>query len=228
MSLSYEMAFYILAGAAWILHARGRRSAAFAILACLVPLLALYPRALLFVSGVAVAERLTRYLPLARLARFPTVMLLLFLTAWAGIQQLSLPQHIINTTLIDWARDLRLPLAVVAVWAATLGLDGLAAGRGWIGRLLLTRALQYMGTISYSFYLWHPLVMAVVKATMLPAGLAHFAWPWSQVIFFVLALPPSLAVSDVSQRVLERGLGRWLRRRTHQRTAAAVVTSGTR
>lgn len=229
-SLSYEMAFYIFAGAAWTLHVRGRAHAALALLACLVPLLALYPRALLFVSGVVVAERLTRYLPLARLARFPALMLLLFLATWAGIQQLSLPEHIINTTLIDWASDLRLPLAMVAVWAATLGFDGLAAGRGLIGRLLLTRALQYMGTISYSFYLWHPLVMAVIKATMLRAGLAQFAWPWSQVLFLLLALPPSLVVSDLSQRVLERALGRWLRRRAHHRTAAvrAVVSSGTR
>lgn len=229
-SLSYEMAFYIFAGAAWTLHVCGRTHAALALLACLVPLLALYPRALLFVSGVVVAERLTRYLPLARLARFPALMLLLFLAAWAGIQQLSLPEHIINTTLIDWASDLRLPLAMVAVWAATLGFDGLAAGRGLIGRLLLTRALQYMGTISYSFYLWHPLVMAVIKATMLRAGLAQFAWPWSQVLFLLLALPPSLVVSDLSQRVLERALGRWLRRRAHHRTAAvrAVVSSGTR
>ena len=189
---------------------------------------AFYPRALFFVSGVLVAEAghqstgrlgpvLVRARPLARLARYPVVLLIVFLLAWREIQELSLPRHIVDTTMFQWMTDWRLPLELVAFAAATLGFAGLASGEGRAARLLCTRAMQFMGTISYSFYLWSPIVMSILKQGMLRSGLAVAAGPAAQLLFLVLALPPSILVAWASQRALERGAGAWMRRRLHHR-----------
>lgn len=213
-SLSYEFSFYGVCASGWALRRRLGARAMLALLALpSAALLAFYPRAVFFVSGALVAEGLVRARPLARLARYPVTLLVVFLLAWREIQELSLPTHIIDTTMFQWMADWRLPLELVAFAAATLGFAGLAAGEGRLARLLCTRAVQFMGTISYSFYLWSPIVMSILKQGMLRSGLALAAGPAAQLLFFVLALPPAILVSWASQRMLERGAGAWMRQR---------------
>ena len=178
-------------------------------------MLALYPRALFLMSGVLVAEGFLDRPRLAALVRHPLPWLLAFLLAWHEIQMLSLPQHIIQTTLFEWARGARLPLAAFAFAAATLGFAGVAGGHGALGRWLHARPLQYMGTISYSFYLWHPIVMSGIKLAMLRTGMAAAVGHGAQALFLVLALPPAVLVAHVSQRLFERRTGIWLRARLH-------------
>ena len=73
--------------------------------------------------------------------------------------------------------------------------------------------MQWLGTISYSFYLWHPIVMSIAKQALVRTGLAMAAGTGAQMLLFLLALPPSLAVAVASQRLIERRLGHWLHAR---------------
>ena len=219
-SLSYEAAFYLACAAGWWLMAR--RGAGLLWLG--VPIAAIafafYPRALFFLAGVLVAEGLVdkglgRWRWAARLIRYPLPLLLLFLCAWREVQVLSRPIPLTMSTMFEFAHDIRLPLTILAFTAATLGFAGLVAGRGLLGRFLTLPVMQYLGTISYSFYLWHPIVMAGVKRAMYVSGMVRAVGPGAQLAFFLLALPPSLLVAHYSQLILERGAGRWLRQRLH-------------
>ncbi len=222
-SLSYEMAFYLFCTACWAMRQRLGPVAYWIAAPAAMVLIATYPRGVFLLSGVLVAEGWTRGRTLVRLTgrltwrltRHPLPLILLFLLCWRMVQELSLPVHIINTTMLDWATDARLPLAALGIVSATLGFAGIVEGHGAFGRILRSRPFQYLGTISYSFYLWHPIVMSGVKTALLHAGVPQAAGMWAQVVFFVVALPPALAVSDASQRILERRLAIWLRRRLH-------------
>jgi len=91
----------------------------------------------------------------------------------------------------------------------------LAAEYGALGSMLTSCVLLYLGTISYSFYLWQIIMLLVIKFGLIKSGLAGKAGSSAQLLFLVLALPPSLLLAHYSQRVLEQGAGVWLRRRLH-------------
>jgi peptidoglycan/LPS O-acetylase OafA/YrhL len=175
-------------------------------------MLACFPRALFLLSGVIIAEGWLESRPLKALSHWPIPFLFLFLVAWRSIEELSLPQHIDTTTVFGWAADWRFPLAVLAFALATVGFSGIVAGTGVFGQFLTTRSLLYLGTISYSFYLWHPIVMGGVKMTMLRTGMAALAGHGAQALFFALGLPLSLLVSHFSQRIFERSAAVWIRK----------------
>ena len=207
-SLSYEWLFYLVCALAWSLgRRRGRATAAAVMAPVTVALVCLYPRGMFFVSGVLVLW-VDAWLP-AALCRYPVAWIALFLAAWNAVQRAS-PENIIHYTLYDWAGDARLPLALLAFIAATIGFAGLASGYGILGRLLRTRLLQWLGTISYSFYLWHPIVMAVAKQALTRTGLVAAAGSGAQLLLLLVALPPSLVVAVASQRLIERRFGHWL------------------
>jgi peptidoglycan/LPS O-acetylase OafA/YrhL len=73
--------------------------------------------------------------------------------------------------------------------------------------------LQRLGTISYSFYLWHLLVMFVTKRVtlrLLPDG----AGTWAATLLFGLAsLALSWWLAALSWRWVEQAFSRWLRQR---------------
>lgn len=220
-SLSYEMGFYLACTTLWVLRERAPRWTMWIAAAlCLLALLS-FPRAIFFLGGLAIAEGFVRGRVVGRLTRYPLLWLLTFLVAWEGVQALTHPLHIIKTTMFDWDAP-RLALAAVALAAATLAFAGIARGHGGLSALLRTPILQYLGTVSYSFYLWHPIVMSGCKAVLARAGAFEAAGLASQLLFFVVALPPSLLVAHVSQVVLERRAGLWLRRRLHHRPPLAT------
>jgi peptidoglycan/LPS O-acetylase OafA/YrhL len=214
-SLGYEMCFYLFCTGLWAARLRAGPWGAALVVPAAAAMIVFYPRAIFLLCGILVAEGFLDSPRLARLIRFPGVWLLAFLCAWRAIQLCSLPRDFTVVPLFDWADDRRLPLALLAFVAATLGFAGLAAGHGLLGRLLRGRVLQYLGTISFSFYLWHIVVMAGVKMTMLHSGLAARAGGAAQLVFLLVALPLSVLVADLCQRVLERRTGLWLRRRLH-------------
>ena len=112
---------------------------------------------------------------------------------------------------------LELALGAAAFVSVTICFWGIVNGHGGLSRMLLTRPMQFMGTISYSFYLWHPIVMSSVKAGMRHYGVVARAGEWSQLSFLVLSLPPAVLLGWLSQRVLERQAGIWLRHLLHHR-----------
>lgn len=212
-SLSYEMAFYLFCAACWMARRRFGPRVYWLVAPAAAVLIAYYPRAAFLLVGVLVAEGWPRTGLLLRLTRHPLPLLLLFLLCWRAIRSLSEPEHIIAATLMHWAGDWRLLLALLGFMAAGLGFRGIVAGHGMLGVLLRTRPLYYLGTISYSFYLWHPIVMSGIKAVLLRGQVLQGSGAWAQALFFVVALPPSLAVSHASQRVLEQWFAAWTRRR---------------
>jgi peptidoglycan/LPS O-acetylase OafA/YrhL len=211
-SLSYEMTFYVACAAGWWLLSSGGRRILYVAVPFAALMLASFPRALFLLSGVMIAEGWLEGRPLKALSHWPILFLILFLVAWRYIEELSLPQHIDTTTLFEWVGDWRLPLAVLAFGLATVVFAGIVAGTGVFGRFLSTGTLQYLGTISYSFYLWHPIVMSGIKEAMIRTGIAASAGHGAQALLFALALPPSLIVSHFSQRVFERSTSIRLRK----------------
>ncbi len=229
-SLGYEFTFYGLCALAWGMRRAGLRQWLWIASLIGVVLIVLYPRAILMAFGVIIAAHLPLPRWAERMARYPFAMFALYLVAWR---------------LIDMAADNRIRLASplhmdVGAWASLapfiLGAGiiggivmlGVERGHGLFGRFLRTPVVQWLGTISYSFYLWHPICMAVVKQGMVATGAVETLGESARLVFGLLALPPSLIISHWSQRVLEDRLTRWLRRfgpdhrRAHADPAAAL------
>ena len=208
-SLSYELVFYLVAAAVVAVSRQwGLRLSLWVALVLGLAGAIMYPRTMFFVCGVLAVRA-------AWLGRLPTwlvlpeVWLAAFLCAWRCIQ-IESPRHIMTYTLVSWAGGMRLPLAGAALVFATLGFTGLVRGKGLSGIVLRRPLAQYLGKISYSFYLWHPLVMALAKRFLLIIRIGEHAGPWSQLAFICLALPPSLVMAAISQKYLERRAGVWL------------------
>jgi len=214
-SLSYEMTFYLFCAICWALRRRLGPAAYWLIVPFAAVLIVYYPRAAFLLAGMLVAEGWPHAAVFQRMARHPFPLILLFLLCWRTIRSLSLPDTIIATTMIDWSADWRLPLALLGFLSVALGFRGIVAGYGASGVFLRSRPLQYLGTISYSFYLWHPIVMSGIKTALLHAGIFQASGMWAQSVFLIVSLPPSLVVSHISYRVLERRSAAWMRRRLH-------------
>lgn len=207
-SLCYELAFYALAAAYWR-FGRRRHAAALACALAALALVTLFPRALFFSSGVAVALAE----PWLR-ARAPALR-----HAWLGLAAM-VPAWL--ATGADAADRSGRTLAGIAADGAGAALVALA----WLGGTAFfawvvvrarmpasdnraARAMAWLGTVSYSFYLVHPLVMAVVKRGLLPALHLH-GWA-ATLALAALALPLSCLASQATWRLFEVGLRRRLR-----------------
>lgn len=213
-SLTYEWVFYLMGALCMALSRRPAlpRGTMWAWGLGAAVLMACYPRSLFFLPGVILAlrpeaaRRIQSTTPLAYLS------LPLFLFTWYG-------------TGIFAARYTE-PLWQVLLDGHTLGvIVALLAGfhlfacvvspssRGLA--ILRTRALQHLGTISYSFYLCHPIVMFVVKRIVVrQIPDAQGSW-WATIVFAVLAWLLSWLMAYLSWRWLEQGLARWLKSRGH-------------
>ena len=144
------------------------------------------------------------------LARYPALMTLAFLAGWALMQALS-PTLLVETHLWEWVLDARVFLAVLALACLYFGFSGLVAGGGALGALLISRPLQVLGTISYSFYLWQNVALGAARRILKllfgddPHGLVNLAaYP---ILTFAILLPLSL----VSWRLIEVGCSDGLR-----------------
>jgi peptidoglycan/LPS O-acetylase OafA/YrhL len=77
-----------------------------------------------------------------------------------------------------------------------------------IGRLLNSRLLTFLGTISYGIYLWHQFVFIKIRKAMgWPVFDGHF-WP-----LLVGAIAGSTAIATLSHRFIEQPLSRLVSRR---------------
>lgn len=213
-SLGYEVTFYALCGVCWTLRANGNRSwLPLAVVAGIVGL-TLFPRAVLMPAGIVIAAGLVTAPWLKRLAAAPLLALLLFLIGWRLVD-LACNGDIMTFTPFDmpvvaWLR--LLPLAVASAACGALALLGIVEQRGLLSRLLRTAPLQWLGTVSYSFYLWHPVVLGMIKQLLRVSGAVAGAGDASQLLFAVVSLPPALVVAHLSQQQIEVRLTRYLRR----------------
>ncbi|MTH35857.1 acyltransferase family protein [Paracoccus limosus] len=208
-TLSYEFAFYLLGFA--VLLGR-RRALDLTWLALLVGLsyCVFAPRALFFLAGVLVATGLAEQSPLRHLSRAPGLCLIAFLGLWQATSNDTSP-HI--DPVYQWGRAFHWLTGPLAFLAATAAINGLAQGRGMLSQLLQSRPLLWLGTISYSLYIWHPLVLGTCKSVMHKLHLSATLGNWSQPFFLLATLPPCLLIAWISARLLEGRVTGWLRRR---------------
>lgn len=216
-SLSYEMAFYAIAAMTYFSLRNGRTPRSLVItLAVLggIIMIDLYPRALFFSLGVfafLLDERLAAFRPRAPRLWTPLPYLIAFLLCWYMIDRLS-GRPIEEVMVHQMAGDVRLPVLVAAYILAGLFFFSVLHDEGWFGGVLKSRPLQYMGTISYSFYLWHSVIMYVTKRMIVHDLLPLTGAGWGKTLFFWLSLPVALGVSHLSYRLVEQRLTRAIRR----------------
>lgn len=226
-SLGYEMTFYALCAGAWWLRGRGVRWWLAIAICCGVVLVAFFPRSILMGAGVAIAAGRLDGPRWRWLGRFPFITLILFLVLWRAIETgWGTPMFYVSPWLLPFGQWLTMVPAILAVaLLGTMALKGIVDGSGPFAAFLRTRPMLWLGTVSYSFYLWHPVVMAVVKQGMNKLGVVAYAGPASQLVFGLLAIVPALVVSHYSQVYMEAKLTRWLRRRVEKGAGHAPATA---
>jgi peptidoglycan/LPS O-acetylase OafA/YrhL len=204
-SLSYEAGFYLLSAACFVLAGRVGRWPVIAALALILGLvIPHYARMIFFLPGVAIFF----------LSRRAAIVLPAWLRAVSG------PALVLTLAILTVAETHPgvIYLAVIPAFAFFLGV---VEGRCPLSAILRTRFLQYLGTISYSFYLWSPVVtypMKIVIERVLHGRLGDEA---NVVLFAIVGFAASVAVAHVSYRILEDGAGRTLRCWAAPRPAAA-------
>ena len=213
-SLGYEVTFYALCGACWGLRSNGHRSWLPLALVAGCAGLILFPRAVLMPVGIIIAAGLVTAPWLKRLAALPAVALVAFLLGWRVVD-LHCGGNILTFTPFQmpfpaWLE--LLPLAVVSAASGALALFGIVEQRGLLSRALRTAPLQWLGTVSYSFYLWHPVVLGVTKQLLRSSGAFGAVGNGSQLLFAAVSLPPALVIAHLSQQQIEVRLTRYLRR----------------
>ena len=206
-TLSFELAFYLTAAGAFLIARRGQQPAAFAL--CIAVGFLLFPRApgvVFFFIGACLYLYRDRLLgALARL-HLPGLCLLLFLALW----------HIVTEDYHRTRADLSVVFALAILGSAFSGLllfNSITQGIGWLPAVMRTRVMQFLGTISYSFYLWHAVVMYPVKHGLMARLLPQVGASMTLLIFTVISLIGSVVISWLSYRILEVGVGNWLRKR---------------
>jgi peptidoglycan/LPS O-acetylase OafA/YrhL len=204
-SLGYEFLFYAICAAVFLTSGFSRPLALALSVGSLV-FLVYYPRAFLMVGGALIAKNYLSSRHLESLARFPAVFFVLCLALWRILEIISGTDYVGFLTpaylpLLTWISIF--PLILLSGVFGTVCLLGISRGSGPLGRMLATKTMQRLGTISYSFYLWPPLVMGGVKLIMYRTGMVDTLGHGSQLFFFMVTLPPSLLVATLSHRWLE-------------------------
>jgi peptidoglycan/LPS O-acetylase OafA/YrhL len=210
-SLSYEWVFYLLAVlGVWLMRRRSSQSWPIAAWIALSTLfVCLYPRSLFFLTGVIVFCGQDWFRRRARWLQWPLASLLIFLVAWrvTGADKASLGQ-----TLFTWIGG-KQGLAAAVAFVASIHLFAsitLDASRQF--GFLRSRAFQFLGTISYSFYLWHALIMSATKRLAAGYLVPRCGLAAGFLFFLVSSLALGILVSWASWSLFEVRLARRVRR----------------
>jgi len=227
-SLTYEWLFYLCAAAAFSLSLRQtvKRPPSMWILLCVLVacLLMLLPRALFFLPGVIVALSWSSWKEERRLLRFPWLSLLVFLVAWRMVNlDEARPTTVAIMQILSWPGILYASLAFIA----GLHLFACVCNGSGATRWLQHTSMQVLGNISYSFYLWHPIVMFAVKKGVTQWLLPRAGWVWSAAIFALLSFVIAFVISSLSCRLIEQRLAKQLRAWSKKPTSVIATQSTT-
>jgi len=203
--------FYLLAAAGVLLYRRTPpRNWAIALWAAAVAgFICLFPRSLFFVTGVLVFKYRDWFAQHVRWLRFPLLSFLLFLIAWryTGVMKAHL-----NVTLIDFLSDGRWIAVVLALLASLHMFASICLNASRQTVFLQGPTFQFLGNISYSFYLWHTLAMGLVKRVAMPHVPPEFGPVIALIVFGVASLAIALPVSWASWKLFEGRLAKTARR----------------
>lgn len=208
-SLSYEWLFYLACAALalWWRSAARPRVVLVVWFILAAWLMAAIPRSLFFLPGVALALAPAAFVPLQRATWLGAVSLLVMLASWYSTGIFAAQFGTPLWSVIAAGHGLAVLVALMAgthVFACVAAPDD----AGW--PVLRSRAAQHLGRISYSFYLVHPVAMAVVKPIVVrtvPEG-----WP-ATFAFLVASALLSWALAYASWALLEQRLARWIKAR---------------
>jgi peptidoglycan/LPS O-acetylase OafA/YrhL len=210
-SLTYEWIFYFAAAG---IVASLRAKPAQTWLAALIGIAAilficLFPRSAFFLTGVLVYQHRDWLARHRRWLCWPSLSFLAFLLAWrfTGADRAQLDANV-----FDWFSDTRFVAAIIAFAASLHMFSSVTLDVSRQSAFLKSRLFQFLGSISYSFYLWHALVMAVVKRV-----LAHYVTPHvgplaSFGIFAISCLLIAIPLSWLSWQLFEVRLAKRMRR----------------
>lgn len=210
-SLTYEWVFYLAAAGGFVLFQRfGRASwplVGWALLAGLF--VVLYPPALFFLTGVIVFRHRGWFEARRRWLAMPVVSLAIFLLAWRLTET---GDEAAGSTFLHWLQDGRWVAAAVAFLASLHLFASITLGAARQADFLKGRVFQFLGNISYSFYLWHLIVMAPVKRMVAAQVTPVMGSEAAFVVFALTAGVLSLVVSWISWRLFETALAGRLRK----------------
>lgn len=213
-SISFELVFYAMFVLFACLAIAVPRMVAIAIVACVgASFILTHVRAACFLSGMVIATTMPVSSSPRALGRvwlpYAGLMLLLGLLAWRTCYEM-LPTDISEGRAL--AGDPRaLAYFFVGLGCASVGLARIYGGQGRFSRWLCLPVVQWLGSVSYSLYLWQAVVMGIIKGGMYRVHLPDALGPWSQLTFLALSFPATLLVSWLSYRWIEGRLTRWIR-----------------
>ena len=169
----------------------------------------LFPRSLFFVTGVLVFKYRDWFAQHLRWLRFPLLSFLLFLIAWryTGVMKAHL-----TITMVDFLWDGRWIAVLVALLASLHMFASICLNGSRQTAFLRGPTFQFLGNISYSFYLWHTLAMGLVKRLVVPYVVPHYGEVVGLIVFGVASLAIALPVSWASWKLFEGWLAKSARR----------------
>lgn len=209
-SLSYEWFFYLVGGVSiYVLLPKLRLPVALALIATIsIIFFNYFPRGLFFVSGVIVSIYEQQIRQNSRLFIAPSLFLAAFLLSWIAT---GADRAEISETIYDYAMDGRFLYLVLAFIFGTYMFATITIGNGLITKVLDTQVFQFLGNISYAFYLWSPVCMMVGKMLAVKLVTPHFG-DWAGVAFFsASSLVASLMVSYINWLLIEQRFTKYLK-----------------
>jgi peptidoglycan/LPS O-acetylase OafA/YrhL len=208
-SLSYEAGFYLVCAGYFALWKRFGLWLPASLLGMLLSVvLILHARAAFFVPGVMIF--------------FLFEQNRLILPGW--FRALSIPALALMLVLLTLG-ETRAGVVYLATVPAFVMFLCIVDGKCLLSALLRTPIPQYLGTISYSFYLWSPVVtypMKLIIQRYLHGRIGDLA---TVILFAALGLAGSIAAARLSYRWLEDRAGRALHRRVYA-TAGRMAGGG--
>lgn len=210
-TLGFEFCFYVFCAVWWLCWRRS--SIALVLLAMLAAVwLFVYPRTMMMLMGVVIAFGWLDNSVTRKLSRHALFWLICYLVCLRAVVQYFGDGSVDAANPLLLNRDQILPFEL-ALWLTTttggLALMGIASGSGILGRFLGSAPMVKLGDMSFSLYLWHIPVMALVKRIILALGFDGEIY--SQLLMLVVSVPLSLLVARFSYELIELRLTRWLR-----------------
>ena len=210
-SLSYEWVFYFSSAVALLIFRRHRaRDALFIGWLCIAGIfVVLFPRALFFITGVIVFAYRDWFAARVRWLKYPLISLLVFLVAWRATG--AMKAHL-NDTVFDFVMDGRWLALVIAFIASIHLFAAVTLNASRQTAFLCGSIFQFLGRISYSFYLWHTPVMAMIKRVVVPPIVEHYGVGAGVIALAVGTFALAVPVSWFSWWLFETRLAGLMRR----------------
>lgn len=206
-TLSYEALFYAVSAIAFLLSRRTHRVFVLVLLAVVAIFVARwYPRGVYFFVGTAVYFF---HVGLKRNGNEPTSVSWLAVVWFVGL-------HYLLAQNFDVSDRIRYTFTTAVGF---MFFHDIVIGCGCVSWILRRPVFQFLGTISYSLYLWQVPIMYVIKRLLLKFvpienDLATFY------LFAICSIVATVAFAWLSFRILEDVVPKWIRRQMSKQDAA--------